>query len=168
LGDLEASAYEAGMREVYWPGRLQRLTRGRLVALLPGGAELWLDGGHNPDGGRVLAAAMADLEERSPAPLVLISAMLATKDSEAFLANFKGLARELVAVPLNQQAAARPPAELATIAERVGLRASVSPGIEAALDLLNDTIWERPPRVLICGTLYLAGEVLAQNGTPPV
>ncbi|HEV7874898.1 MAG TPA: folylpolyglutamate synthase/dihydrofolate synthase family protein [Enterovirga sp.] len=168
FGDLEAGAYEAGMREVYWPGRLQRLTRGRLVALLPDGAELWLDGGHNPDGGRVLAAAMADLEERSPAPLVLISAMLATKDSDAFLANFKGLARELVAVPLNQQTAARPPAELATIAERVGLRASVSPGIEAALDLLNETIWERPPRVLICGTLYLAGEVLAQNGTPPI
>jgi dihydrofolate synthase / folylpolyglutamate synthase len=167
LGDLEVGAYEAGMRDVYWPGRLQRLTRGRLVALLPDGAELWLDGGHNPDGGRVLAAAMADLEERSPAPLVLVSAMLATKDSEAFLANFKGLARELLAVPMNQQAAARPPAELAAISESVGLRASVAPGVEAALDSLNQTIWERPPRVLICGTLYLAGEVLAQNGTPP-
>jgi dihydrofolate synthase/folylpolyglutamate synthase len=168
LGEFEPEAFEAGMSDVYWPGRLQRLTRGRLVALLPDGAELWLDGGHNPDGGRVLASAMADLEERNPAPLVLIGAMLATKDSGAFLASFKGLARELIAVPMNQQAAARPAAELVSIAERIGLRAGVASGVEAALDSLNETVWERPPRVLICGTLYLAGDVLALNGTPPV
>jgi dihydrofolate synthase/folylpolyglutamate synthase len=168
FGYIDHAAFEAGMNAVYWPGRLQRLTRGRLLSLMPDGAELWVDGGHNLDGGRVLASAMADFEERNPAPLVLVGAMLATKDSAAFLASFKGLARELVCVPMNQQAAARPAAELASIAERIGLRSTVASGLEAALQGLNDTIWERPPRVLICGTLYLAGEVLALNGTPPV
>jgi dihydrofolate synthase/folylpolyglutamate synthase len=168
FGWIETEAFEAGMSQVYWPGRLQRLTRGRLVSLLPAGAELWVDGGHNADGGRVLANAMADFEERSPAPLVLVGAMLATKDSGAFLGSFAGLARELIAVPMNQQTAARPPAELASIAERLGFRTAIGSGLEAALQGLNDTVWERPPRVLICGTLYLAGEALALNGTPPV
>ena len=65
----------------------------------PVGSELWLDGGHNPDGGRAIAAALADLEERVSRPLVLIVGMLATKDSEGFLSNFAGLARRMIAVP---------------------------------------------------------------------
>ena len=79
-------------------------------------AELWLDGGHNPDGGRALAAAMADLEERSAAPLVLVVGMLGTKDAAGFLRNFAGLARELIAVPVTGQIAARPPEAIAAIA----------------------------------------------------
>jgi dihydrofolate synthase/folylpolyglutamate synthase len=165
--DLEPALFEAGMLRVEWPGRLQRLTRGRLPGLAPEGSELWLDGGHNVDGGRVLAAAMADLEERSAAPLVLISAMLGSKDSEGYLAHFAGLARELIAVPILSQMAARPPEELAAIARRIGLRASIEPGVEAALVALNNTVWERAPRILVGGSLYLAGEVLAANGTPP-
>ena len=167
FGDLEASLFERGMRAVDWPGRLQRLPRGRLELIAPEGAELWLDGGHNVEGGRAVAAAMADLEERSPAPLVLVAAMLATKDSAGYLREFKGLAREIVAVPMHGQGAARPPEELAGIADEAGLRASVAPGIEAALDAVRATRFERPPRILICGSLYLAGEVLAINGTPP-
>ena len=150
-----------------WPGRLQRLTRGTLVELLPDGADLWIDGGHNADGGRVLAAAMADLEERSPAPLVLVSAMLTTKDARGFLDHFGGLARELVAVPLSGDTAGRDPAELARLAEAAGLRVSAATSLQAALAGLADTAWERPPRVLVCGTLYLVGEALAANGTPP-
>jgi dihydrofolate synthase/folylpolyglutamate synthase len=110
---------------------------------------------------------MADLEERSPAPLVLVAAMLATKDAESYLGEFKGLARELIAVPMAAQMAARPADDLASIANRVGLRSTVAAGIEAALDEISETVFERPPRVLICGSLYLAGEVLALNGTPP-
>jgi dihydrofolate synthase / folylpolyglutamate synthase len=167
FGDLGHAAFEAGMREVEWPGRLQRLTRGRLVGLAPRGSELWLDGGHNLDGGRVLAAAMADLQERGDAPLVVVAGMLGTKDSEGFLRHFAGLARALVAVPIPSQVAARPAAEVAAIAVRAGLKAEVAPSVEAALASLADTVWERPPRVLICGSLYLAGAVLAANGTPP-
>ena len=109
---------------------------------------------------------MADLEERSAAPLVLVVGMLGTKDSEAFFAIFSGLAREVIAVPISGQIAARPAEEVATIASRVGLTASTAPSVEAALASLHDYVWDRPPRVLICGSLYLAGEVLAANGTP--
>jgi dihydrofolate synthase / folylpolyglutamate synthase len=164
---IGSDAFEAGMLGADWPGRLQRLTRGRLPGLAPPGAELWLDGGHNPDGGRALAQGMADLEERSPAPLVLVAGLLGTKDAEGFLKNFLGLAREAVAVPIRGQVAARPAEEVAAIARRIGFTTTTAPSVEAALASLHETIWERPPRVLVCGSLYLAGEVLAANGTLP-
>jgi dihydrofolate synthase/folylpolyglutamate synthase len=164
---LPAEAFERGMVEAEWPGRLQRLTRGVLPALAPEGAEVWVDGGHNPDGGRVVAAAMADRSERADAPLVLIVGMLGTKDAQGFLKNFAGLAKEAICVPIPSQMAARPPEEVAALAASVGLVASTAPSVEAALALLNDTVWEAPPRVLICGSLYLAGAVLAANGSLP-
>jgi dihydrofolate synthase/folylpolyglutamate synthase len=111
---LPIAAYEAGVAATDWPARMQRLSHGRLAALLPADSELWLDGGHNADGGRAIAAALADLEERVSRPLVLIVGMLATKDSEAFLRNFSGLARRVIAVPINQEKTL--PAE--TVAER--------------------------------------------------
>ncbi|MXQ12029.1 bifunctional folylpolyglutamate synthase/dihydrofolate synthase [Microvirga makkahensis] len=164
---FETSAFEAGLTRAEWPGRLQRLSKGRLPEIAPQGCELWLDGGHNIDGGRVLAAAMADQSERSDAPLVLITGMLGTKDSQAFFKNFSGLAREVIAVPIAGQIAARPAEEVAAIAASVGLTTSVAPSVESALASLHDYVWDRPPRVLICGSLYLAGEVLAANGTLP-
>jgi dihydrofolate synthase/folylpolyglutamate synthase len=167
FGDVEAGVYEDGFARVCWPGRLQRITRGRLVDLVPEGSELWLDGGHNPDGARAVSAAMADIEERNSAPLVLVSAMLSTKDSAAYLAQFRGLAREVVAVPVAGSDSGRPPDELAAIAEQAGLRASAEPNLEAGLASLHRTLWDTPPRVLICGSLYLVGEALALNGTPP-
>ena len=86
---IAPAAYEAGMVKADWPARLQRLAAGRLVDLIPVGSELWLDGGHNPDGGRAVAAALADLEERVSRPLVLIVGMLATKDCARFLEQFR-------------------------------------------------------------------------------
>ena len=162
------TALEKGLTEVEWPGRLQRLGRGRLAAQLDPGAELWLDGGHNIDGGRILAAAMADLGERSDVPLVLIVGLLGTKDADGFLRNFVGLARALVAVPISGTLAARPAEEVARIGEGVGLSTYAAPSIEAALAMVKDIAFERPPRILICGSLYLAGLVLAANDTPPV
>ncbi|MCJ2082713.1 bifunctional folylpolyglutamate synthase/dihydrofolate synthase [Methylobacterium sp. J-090] len=167
FGDIGIAAIERGLDTVDWPGRLQRLNRGRLSELVPAGAELWLDGGHNVDGGRILAAAMADLGERSDVPLVLVVGLLGTKDAEGFLRNFVGLARTLVAVPIAGQMAARPADEVAQIAVEVGLDAHVASGIEAALEGLCATVFDRPPRILICGSLYLAGAVLTANGTPP-
>ena len=164
---FETSAFEAGVTRAEWQGRLQRLNRGRLPEIAPKDCEIWLDGGHNPDGGRVLAAAMADQSERSDAPLVLIAGMLGTKDSQAFFKNFSGLAREVIAVPIAGQIAARPADEVASIAASVGLTTSTAPSVESALAALHNYVWDRPPRVLICGSLYLAGEVLAANGTLP-
>jgi dihydrofolate synthase / folylpolyglutamate synthase len=167
FGDIGTTALDRGLAQVEWPGRLQRLGRGRLAALIPAGAELWLDGGHNIDGGRILAAAMADLGERSDAPLVLVAGLMGTKDADGFLRHFVGLARALIAVPIPGQIAARPPEEVAAIAERAGLSSRVAPSIEAALASVRDIAFERPPRILICGSLYLAGLVLSANGTPP-
>jgi dihydrofolate synthase/folylpolyglutamate synthase len=163
---LPAAAFEAGMVRVDWPARMQRLSQGRLAALLPPESELWLDGGHNVDGGRVIAAALADLEERVSRPLVLIVGMLSSKDSAGFLRNFSGLARRVITVPIGQDRAV-PPATLAEIAQAVGIPALPRDDIETALGVAGKLDLVPAPRVLITGSLYLAGEVLAANGTPP-
>jgi dihydrofolate synthase/folylpolyglutamate synthase len=163
---LPGPAWEAGMLRVDWPARMQRLSHGALAARLPPESELWLDGGHNADGGRVIAAALADLEEHVSRPLVLIVGMLSTKDSAGFLRNFSGLARRVIAVPIHQEKAL-PPAALADIARSVGIPAMAASDVESALALAATLDLAPAPRVLITGSLYLAGEVLAANGTPP-
>ena len=163
---LPGAAFEAGMLRVDWPARMQRLSQGRLAARLAPESELWLDGGHNADGGRAIAAALADLEERVSRPLVLIVGMMSTKDSEGFLRNFSGLACRVIAVPI-QQDKALPAAALADIARDVGIPAISCDDVERALDIAGKLDFEPAPRVLITGSLYLAGEVLAANGTPP-
>src|SRR5580692_6333364 len=99
---LAPDAYDKGLVRAEWPARMQRLASGDLLAQAPSGSEVWLDGAHNPDGGRIVAAALADLEERVSRPVVLVVGMLASKDRAGFLRNFTGLARRLVAVPINQ------------------------------------------------------------------
>jgi dihydrofolate synthase / folylpolyglutamate synthase len=163
---LPSAAFEAGMSAVDWPARMQHLSQGRLAALLPPESELWLDGGHNADAGRAIAAALADLEERVSRPLVLIVGMLSTKDSEGFLRNFSGLARRVIAVPIHQDKA-MPAAALADIARGIGIPAFARDGVDGALDAAGKLELAPAPRVLITGSLYLAGEVLAANGTPP-
>ena len=165
--DFANSIFETGLSQADWPARMQRLARGRLAEMCPPGSELWLDGGHNPDGGRVLAAAMADLEERNPAPLVMIVGMLGTKDTAAVLKPFAGLARELIAVPIPSQQAARTADDVAEKARSVGLAARPAGSVSAALEEIARRAWPIPPRIVICGSLSLAGEVLGLNGTPP-
>jgi len=159
--------FEAGIVGAQWPARMQRLTSGALVDQAPPGAELWLDGGHNAEGGRVAAAALGDLEERVSRPLVVISGMMANKDASAFLANFAGLTRHIIAVPIPDRDNAMPPDRLADAARALGMRVETCSGIEAALRSLTRLAYEIPPRILITGSLYLAGPVLAANGTPP-
>jgi dihydrofolate synthase/folylpolyglutamate synthase len=164
---LPAASFEQGMLRVDWPARMQRLSQGRLAPLLPAESELWLDGGHNADGGRATAAALADLEERVSRPLILIVGMLSTKDAEGFLRNFTGLARRVITVPI-QQDKALPPAVLADIARGIGLPSLSRDDVESALVTIGKLELAPAPRVLITGSLYLAGEVLDANGTPPV
>lgn len=165
---LPQPMFERGIQTADWPARMQRLTRGRLVDLAPAGAEIWLDGTHNADGGRVLAEAMADLADRHDLPLVMISCALTTKDVGAILRPFVGLARELIAVPIKDQPAARSAADVASAARAVGLEATESASVADALARLAGRDDQQPLRILICGSLYLAGEVLSENGTPPV
>jgi dihydrofolate synthase/folylpolyglutamate synthase len=93
--------------------------------------------------------------------------MLESKDAEGFLRHFTGLARRLFAVPIRGQEKARPPAAIAELARRVGIPAESRHGIEDALAAVRRLDLEPPPRVLLTGSLYLAGEALMLNGTPP-
>ncbi|MBV9558324.1 MAG: bifunctional folylpolyglutamate synthase/dihydrofolate synthase [Pseudolabrys sp.] len=164
---IPPQAYEAGMIAADWPARMQRLTQGKLVGLVPAGSELWLDGGHNPDGGRAIAAVLADLEERVPRPLVIVAGMLATKDNAGFLRNFTGLARKLIAVPVPGAEKGVPADSLADMARQIGISASSRDNIAEALAAVSKLDLDPPPRILITGSLYLAGAVLDANGTPP-
>jgi dihydrofolate synthase/folylpolyglutamate synthase len=164
---LPSAAFETGIAKADWPARMQRLSHGRLAALSPAGSELWLDGGHNTDGGRAIANALADLEERVSRPLVLVVGMLASKDCEGFLKNFAGLARRIVGVPIPHQDNCLPADTIVDTARAVGIPAQSSEDLEAALVTIGRFELEAPPRVLITGSLYLAGEVLAANGMVP-
>jgi dihydrofolate synthase/folylpolyglutamate synthase len=163
---ISHAAYEA-IVNAEWPARMQRLTSGRLIAWGPQGSEIWLDGGHNAEGGRVAAAALGDLEERVSRPLVVVAGMMANKDVGAFLANFAGLTRHIIAVDIPGTDNAMPPDRLADAARALGMRVEIAASIEAALSSLAKLAYEVPPRILIAGSLYLAGHALALNGTPP-
>src|SRR6267142_2788945 len=120
-GGWSTRTFEAGIVNAEWPARMQRLASGALVDQAPQGCEIWLDGGHNAEGGRVAAAALGDLEERVSRPLVVI----------------------------------------------LGMRVEAASSVEAAVRSLARLAYEVPPRILITGSLYLAGHVLSANGTPP-
>jgi dihydrofolate synthase / folylpolyglutamate synthase len=164
---ISHAAFEAGSIGAEWPARMQRLSSGRLIAQAPAGSEIWLDGGHNAEGGRVTAAALGDLEERVPRQLVIIAGMMGNKDASGFLANFAGQTRHIIAVPIPDTDNAMPPDRLADAARQLGMRVEIADGVEAALRSLARLSYEVPPRILITGSLYLAGHVLALNGTPP-
>jgi len=164
---IPPAAFDAGMVKAEWPARLHRLGQGRLVDLAPPGSELWLDGGHNPDGGRAIAAALADLEERVSRPLVLIVGMLASKDCEGFLSNFAGLARRMIAVPVPGVETGLSATTVADTARAIGLSATTRDSLTEALNAARKLDLDPPPRILITGSLYLAGEVLRENGTLP-
>jgi dihydrofolate synthase/folylpolyglutamate synthase len=164
--ELPDAAFARGMQEAQWPGRLQRLT-GHVLRLAPAGADVWLDGGHNEDGGRVLAAALAEMNERNPRPLFMVAGMLSTKDSTAFFRSFSGLASRVYAVGIHGQDAARSPEDVAAQAARAGLRGETASGIAEALSRVAEASQGAPPRIIVCGSLYLAGEVLALDGAMP-
>jgi dihydrofolate synthase/folylpolyglutamate synthase len=164
---LAPAAFERGIAEAEWPARMQRLAHGKLAALVPAGAELWVDGAHNTAGGRAIANALADLEERVSRPVILVVGMLSTKDCEGFLRNFAGLAQRIVAVPIPQQEKSMPPGGIAQAARAAGIPAQESDDLTSALAAIRGYGMAPAPRILITGSLYLAGHVLAVNGTAP-
>jgi dihydrofolate synthase / folylpolyglutamate synthase len=168
--DISERDADKAMTNVSWPGRMQKLTQGRLMELAPRGAEIWLDGGHNPGAGTVIAEALAEQEEKNPRPLFMISGMINTKDQSGYFSAFKGLTRHVYTVPVSMSDSGVPNDELAARAAEAGLSAEPVSSVANALMLLRDTWDEReaPPRILIGGSLYLAGAVLAENGTPPI
>jgi len=166
LPDLPEDAYAEGMRTVRWPGRMELLRSGKLHDSAPKDAEIWIDGGHNPAGAAVVATALADLEERNPKPLVLVAGMLTTKDAAGFLAAFRGLANHVYTVPVSDSDSGFDAGELATIAAGAGFAATPAKSLSDALGEIKKRTGE-PVRIIVCGSLYLIGEVLRENGTPP-
>ncbi|MGA1804626.1 bifunctional folylpolyglutamate synthase/dihydrofolate synthase [Rhizobium sp. HT1-10] len=160
---------EKAMTTVEWPGRLQRLTEGKLFARAPAGAEIWVDGGHNPGAGEVIAEAIANFEERQPRPLFLITGMINTKDPIGYFKAFAGLAEKVFCVPIKHSDAMIDPVILAHAAYDAGLVAEPMSSVGEALDSIAASLQpdSLPPRILIGGSLYLVGDVLADNGTPP-
>ena len=159
-----------GLLSVSWPGRLERLTSGRLVDTAMQGVELWIDGGHNPGAGKVIAEAMATLNDRDSRPLFLITGMINTKDPVGYFDAFTGMARHVFTVPVSESEAGLDPEFLADTADEAGLTAEPAKDVETAIATIckNWDGLERPPRILIGGSLYLLGDVLKANGTPPV
>jgi dihydrofolate synthase/folylpolyglutamate synthase len=157
---LTVQAIERGLVEVRWPARMQRLGNGVLSRLLAPGSELWLDGAHNVAAGEAIAQTLAELEERAPKPVSLVVGMLGQKDAVGFLEHFRGLVRRVVTVPIPNSEAALSAGALAALAASAGLDAEPASDVEGAIRRLQE-IEAQPLRILICGSLYLAGHVLA-------
>ncbi|MBO0735843.1 MAG: bifunctional folylpolyglutamate synthase/dihydrofolate synthase [Alphaproteobacteria bacterium] len=156
---LPAEAIATGLRRIEWPARLQRLTRGPLVEMMPEGWELWLDGGHNPGAGAILADSAAGWRDR---PLYLVVGMLKTKDATGFLAPLAPHARALAGVTIPDEENPLPAEAIAETARSIGMIATTTASVAAAL---TQFVRERPTgRVLICGSLHFAGTVLRENG----
>ncbi len=161
-GRPDTATAAKGLGTVDWPARLQRLGRGRLTApLAVRGHEIWLDGGHNPHAARALAREAAIWEKGDRRPLYLVTGMIESKDPAGFLAALAPHVRMAWCVPVPGEHAAIPPTTLAPTARRAGIRAKAAESLEAALALAAQA---RPGRVLIAGSLYLAGAVLAAEG----
>ena len=157
LGKDEA-ACEAAITRAYWPARMEKLTKGALVDLAAP-AELWLDGGHNPAAGVALAAT---LRAQSPRPTHLICGMLNTKDIAGYLRPLAGIAQSLTAVSIPGEAATIPAEDTARFAADVGLPASTAASVQDAITAIRAA--HPQARILICGSLYLAGHVMRENG----
>ncbi len=156
---LPRAALVDGMRRVEWPARLERLAEGKLAALMPEGAELWLDGAHNAAGGAALGAVVQAWRDK---PLRLVFGMLKTHDAEAFLRPLAPYAAGLEAIGIPGEANTLSAEEAASAARAAGIAAQPHAAIAEAVQAAAFP----HTRVLICGSLYLAGRVLAENGAP--
>ena len=158
--DVPPSALGAAMGWANWPARLQQLHDGPLFDMLPRGSELWIDGGHNPSAARLIAAH-ARRAWNDGRPLVLLFASLKAKDAVGVLKPFRGIASEVLTLPIDGHDC-RSPEELAAMANSMGFSTSAKTGLADAL-----TASAAPARVLVFGSLYLAGEALSLNGSLP-
>ncbi len=155
---LSSEAIANGLRQIEWPARLQRLTRGALVEMMPPGWELWLDGGHNPGAGVVLADAVAGWRDR---PLYLVVGMLNTKDAAGFLGPLAPYAEVLAGVTIPGEQNPLQAETIAAVARSVGINAMTAASVDAALTDFKTA--SSAGRVLICGSLHFAGTVLKEN-----
>jgi len=165
--ELTTDAISKGVAGTQWPARMMPLP-GLLQNSLAPHSDLWLDGGHNVAGAQVLAQGLGDLNQRQSRPLTLILGMLANKDVEGYLRCFQGLAKNIIAIPVPADDmttnAGSSPETLSEIAANQGFASTYASDVKSALQLVRR---DAPQRVVICGSLYLAGDILLENKTPP-
>jgi dihydrofolate synthase/folylpolyglutamate synthase len=156
---IGSESLSAGLKSARWPARLQNITDSVLNPHVAQGSEIWLDGGHNASAAQALAQSMAEMEERVPVPLHLICGMMTGKDASAFFRHFSGLAQWAATIPVTGKDRAYDEGELAQIAVGAGLDAHAEQGLIQALEASRART-DGPVRILICGSLFLAGQVL--------
>lgn len=156
------------LRHVYWPGRMQKLVSGALLDHAAKNCDIWIDGGHNPAAGAVTVAALKKIMSNQYDRLYLIAGMINTKDSQSYFENFACLSPKVFTVPVQSSDAGIDSKDLAAMAKAAKLDATATGSIDEALQEIA-TINDESKRslILICGSLYLAGDALDQNGTPP-
>ncbi len=148
-----------GIASAQWPARLQKLISGKYASMLRGGMELWLDGGHNPQGGEILAAW---LKEQTGKEIHLICGMVGRKDVGGYLSAVAPYVASLAAVAIPDETTSLSAAEMLSAAQNAGISATAAPSIENALQTIIQRA-KTPALICICGSLYLAGKVLATN-----
>ncbi|WP_332065422.1 bifunctional folylpolyglutamate synthase/dihydrofolate synthase [Bartonella sp. CB189] len=170
------AVYQAGFRlseqeinyalqNIYWPARMQHLTHGYLVDLLSPGIDLWLDGGHNPAAGKVIAAEFNQWKKKSNCPIIMVVGMLNTKDAIGYFHPLANLVDKVYTIPLMNNNTGICPTVLAESARKAGLFAIPQACLQDALRKINSEYKEAT--ILISGSLYLAGDILRDNKTPP-
>lgn len=161
---ISDAAIREGLQKVTWPARMQRLSTGPIVETLPEHVDIWLDGGHNPAAAAQIAKSFMNWNETDPKPTYLIAGMLNTKDQKAFFSQLAPIIDKGHCITIPEEAAATAAADLATMARGAGVEMTEMPSLMAAVEGLKPTLNEKPSRLLIAGSLYLAGQILRNNG----
>jgi len=158
------------MQNVNWPARLQKIKHGKLKDMLPPFAELWLDGGHNPEAGRMIATFLQQRKRKNDCDIILICGMINTKDAAGYVQNFKDCVSHIYTTPVGMSEAGIDAHELAKTVHQTGIATQATHSLSEALQCIttNQARKDKPLLVMICGSLYLAGEALKYNGTPPL
>ncbi|EJF85128.1 bifunctional folylpolyglutamate synthase/dihydrofolate synthase [Candidatus Bartonella washoeensis] len=162
---LSEKTISHALQNIYWPARMQHLTHGNLVDQLSPNIDLWLDGGHNPAAGKVIATELAQWKKKSNRPIIMIAGMINTKDTVGYFRPLANLVDKVYTIPLSDNNASICPTILAESARKVGILASPQAHLQDALQKIHSK--HREAIVLISGSLYLAGDILRDNKTPP-
>jgi dihydrofolate synthase/folylpolyglutamate synthase len=160
---VAAASLADGLTNVRWPARLQKLTQGPMVEALPSSAQIWVDGGHNEGAARVIAATLRDWRDAEPDRTIhLVFGTLNSRDPEHYLNQFPGLVGQVRTVAIPGEPNTISAEEAAGAGRRVGLDASAATNVATAIQQISATSPDAK-RILICGSLYLAGTVLKDH-----
>ncbi|GAA4658464.1 folylpolyglutamate synthase/dihydrofolate synthase family protein [Bartonella pachyuromydis] len=162
---ISEQAISCALRNIYWPARMQHLTHGYLVDQLSPHIDLWLDGGHNPAAGKAVAAELNKWKKKTNRPFIMIAGMLNSKDAVGYFRQLVNLVDKVYTIPLTDSTAGICPKMLAESARKAGLFSTPQAHLKDALEKIKTE--HQDAIVLIGGSLYLAGEILRDNKTPP-